>query len=101
MPYSNDGAFIEDDCRIFTYAHDMAKDTNCPTVIVPCVIDGEPNLYVSAYGAADNEDGQIFKDALNGTPDERCIAILSCCARAHAEAADIDRDPNHIARKQI
>lgn len=97
MPFGNDGAFVEDDCHVFNYARQLLRETDCPTVIIPCVIDREPNLFVTGFTGT----GEFMDIAMRGESVDRATAYASLCLRAHDDVKAINRDPNHPARSAL
>lgn len=80
--FGGDGASIEDGCLVFEYAKEVLNETDSPTIIKPCIVDGEQTMYVSAYTGT----GEFIDLVHNGNERERAACLVLLLQRGEEEA---------------
>lgn len=97
LPLHDEGGTIEMCSPIYAYARALCAKHDAPTVLKPCIIDGQPQVYATAYVGDDTLDEYLYHEDI----EVRSSAALGFLLRADREVREIDNDPYHPAREEL
>lgn len=82
---------------IYSYAKALWEKHDAPTVIKPCLIDGQPVCYATAY-VGDDDVEEFIRSEDDRT---RAAAAVGFLIRASREVSEIQNTPNHPSREGL